>query len=92
MLFILKLRFKPAPKNIEIEAFDVTDVSFFYRNIERFGAKIFTQFPLQPKQNEKEWMLICSRGDYMEMTKILSKTPYLAQKKDPFNVSPSSKP
>ena len=28
MLFIVKLRFKPAPKNIEIEAFDVTDVSF----------------------------------------------------------------
>lgn len=28
--------------------------------------------------------MVCSRGDYMEIAKILSKTPYLAQKKDPF--------
>ena len=38
-----------------------------------------------PKSHEKEWILVCSRGDYMEMARILSKQPYLAQKKDPFS-------
>jgi hypothetical protein len=37
-----------------------------------------------PKPNEKEWLLAMSRGDYWEISKILSKTPYLAKKKDPF--------
>lgn len=35
---------------------------------------------------EKDWLLLCSRCDYMEIAKILSKNPYLAQKKDPFTV------
>lgn len=37
-----------------------------------------------PDPIEKEWILICSRCDYMEVAKWLSKYPYLAQKKDPF--------
>ncbi|CAF0872012.1 unnamed protein product [Brachionus calyciflorus] len=38
-----------------------------------------------PKPHEKDWILICSRGDQKEIMKMLLKTPYLAQKKDPFN-------
>jgi rhodanese-related sulfurtransferase len=38
-----------------------------------------------PNPIEKEWILVCSRGNYMEMAKILSKNSYLAQKRDPFN-------
>lgn len=37
-----------------------------------------------PDAHEKEWILICSRCEYMDITKWLSKYPYLAQKKDPF--------
>ena len=39
-----------------------------------------------PKPLEKEWILVCSRCNYMDMARILSKEPYLAQKKDPFTV------
>ena len=35
---------------------------------------------------EKEWLLICSRCEYMDMVKWLSKNAELAQKKDPFTV------
>lgn len=39
-----------------------------------------------PDQTEKEWILVCSRCEYMDFNKWLSKYPYLAQKKDPFTV------
>ncbi|RNA26163.1 ankyrin repeat domain-containing SOWAHB isoform X1 [Brachionus plicatilis] len=38
-----------------------------------------------PQPCEKEWILVCSSGDYMQIAKLLFKQPYLAQKKDPFN-------
>lgn len=39
-----------------------------------------------PKPTEKEWILVCSRCEYQDMAKLLSKSPELAQKKDPFTV------
>jgi len=39
-----------------------------------------------PKPTEKEWILVCSRCEYMEIAKWMSKHPDLAQKKDPFTV------
>jgi hypothetical protein len=38
------------------------------------------------KPIEKQWILACSRCDYMEINRFLSKDPYLAQRKDPFTV------
>ena len=37
-----------------------------------------------PDASEKEWILVCSRCEYMDFAKWLSKYPHLAQKKDPF--------
>lgn len=37
-----------------------------------------------PDPIEKEWIITCSRCEYMDINKSLSKYPYLAQKKDPF--------
>ncbi len=39
-----------------------------------------------PKPTEKDWILVCSRCEYMEIAKWLSKYPELAQMKDPFTV------
>lgn len=40
----------------------------------------------QTKPQEKEFVIACSKPDsYMEIARLLSKHPYLAQKKDPFN-------
>ena len=68
---------------VEVENFDFSDVTrYFFFNLQK---KNLLKFNLKPKPNEKEWILVCSRCDYMEMAKILSKTPNLAQKRDPFN-------
>lgn len=40
-----------------------------------------------PDPNEKEWLLVCSRCEYMDIAKWLSKYPHFAQKRDPFTVS-----
>lgn len=37
-----------------------------------------------PDPNEKEWLLVCSRCEYMDIAKWLSKYPHFAQKRDPF--------
>jgi hypothetical protein len=73
------------PKNLEIESFNFSDVIIILSK--RWKQILKSLLNLKPKPHEKEWILLCSKGDYMEMAKILSKQPYLAQKRDPFTVN-----
>jgi len=78
----MELNTPPKPRNFSIVSNkDSAKVQSASRQID------LESFDLaDPKPTEKDWILVCSRCEYMEIAKWLSKYPELAQKKDPFTV------